>query len=32
LGSIMPSPPLAMGKVSVSHFTFAREGAALPPR
>jgi hypothetical protein len=31
LGSIMPSPPLAMGRVRVSHFTLARVGATFPP-
>jgi len=31
LGLIMPSPPLAMGKVKVSHFTLAWAGVALPP-
>jgi hypothetical protein len=32
LGSMMPRPPLEIGWMSVSHFTFARAGVALPPQ
>ncbi len=32
LGSMMPRPPLEIGRMSVSHFTFAWAGVALPPQ